>query len=238
MPSSRTRQANWPGCAKPWPGTPTRSGGTSWRVTGSDWTKRCRSWAAPATAATSSGHARSPHDSSTLPPTWASCCPRPWPPYPKWRGTVFGRLPGCAAIATDLVRVLDSRHWHDRQTALSDALTGLANLQREGGLPVPESAVEPFWDRPYIHLSRSLVPGLLETLSRRPSRGDPRLSGRWELESIIRRSQRLGPADHSRRRARWLFAIEAVPAGRALPGHAALRRRILDVIWSFARGLT
>ena len=90
---------------------------------------------------------------------------RTWPPYSKWRGTVFGQLTGCSAIATDLARVLDARHWHDRQAALSDALTGLLCLQAESELPVPRSAVEPFWDRPYIHLSRRLVPALLETLT-------------------------------------------------------------------------
>ena len=90
---------------------------------------------------------------------------RSWPPYSKWRGTAFGQLTGCSAIATDLVRVLDAHHWQDRQTALSDALAGLVRLQEQSGLPVPRSAVEPFYDRPYIHLSRHLLPALLDTLS-------------------------------------------------------------------------
>lgn len=90
---------------------------------------------------------------------------RAWPPYSKWRGSSFGLLPGCTAIAADLGRTLDARHWHDRQTALSDALTGLARLQQNSGLPVPHPAVEPFWDRPYVHLNRDLVPALLETLT-------------------------------------------------------------------------
>lgn len=89
---------------------------------------------------------------------------RAWPPYSKWRGTLFGHLPGCSAISRDLVRTLDARHWQDRQAALSDALAGLVRLQQEAGLPVPSSAVEPFWDRPFVHLNRSLVPALLETL--------------------------------------------------------------------------
>ena len=89
---------------------------------------------------------------------------RAWPPYSKWRGTLFGQLTGCSAISEDLVRVLDARHWKDRQAALSDALRGLVRLQQEAGLPVPSSAVEPFWDRPFVHLNRSLVPALLETL--------------------------------------------------------------------------
>lgn len=90
---------------------------------------------------------------------------RTWPPYSKWRGTVFGQLSGCSAIAADLARVLDARHWHDRQRTLGVALAGLSHLQEEAGLPGPTSAVEPFWDRPYIHLNRSLVPALLDTIS-------------------------------------------------------------------------
>jgi hypothetical protein len=90
---------------------------------------------------------------------------RSWPPYSKWRGTMFGRLPGCSAIAEGLARVLDARHWRDRQTALSEALMGLARLQEDAGLPVPPTVVEPFWDRPYIHLHHSLVPAVLATIS-------------------------------------------------------------------------
>lgn len=91
---------------------------------------------------------------------------RAWPPYSKWRGTMFVRLPGCSAIADGLARVLDARHWQDRQTALGEALTGLARLQGDAGLPVPPTVVEPFWDRPYTHLSRSLVPAVLATIHR------------------------------------------------------------------------
>jgi hypothetical protein len=89
---------------------------------------------------------------------------RVWPPYSKWRGLAFGQLAGCEAIAADLERTLDARHWQDRQAGLSQALTGLARLQLGSGLPVPEQAVVPFWDRPYVHLDPSLVPGLLETV--------------------------------------------------------------------------
>ncbi len=89
---------------------------------------------------------------------------RAWPPYSKWKGTLFGQLPGCTAISRDLLQVLDARHWQDRQAALSDGLTGLLRLQQEAGLPAPSSAVEPFWDRPFVHLNRRLVPALLETL--------------------------------------------------------------------------
>ncbi|HET9499796.1 MAG TPA: DUF4037 domain-containing protein [Marmoricola sp.] len=90
---------------------------------------------------------------------------RAWPPYSKWRGASFRHLTGCAAIAADLERALDARDWRDRQAALGHALTKLARLQRKNNLPVPQSAIEPFWDRPYVHLNRRLVPGLLETLN-------------------------------------------------------------------------
>jgi hypothetical protein len=89
---------------------------------------------------------------------------RSWPPYAKWRGTEFARLAGCADIAADLARALDARDWHDRQVALADALTGLARLQHDSGLPAPQSAVEPFWDRPYLRVHGDLAPRLLATV--------------------------------------------------------------------------
>ena len=89
---------------------------------------------------------------------------RSWPPYSKWRGLAFSQLTGCSAIATDLGRALDAPGWENRQAALRDALTGLADLQRQSGLPAPQPAVEPFWDRPHLHLSPNLVPALLETI--------------------------------------------------------------------------
>lgn len=89
---------------------------------------------------------------------------RSWPPYPKWRGSAFGDLPGCSSIAPDLDRALDARRWEDRQAALRDALTGLADLQRRTGQPAPQEVVVPFWDRPYVHLSGSLLPALAETV--------------------------------------------------------------------------
>jgi hypothetical protein len=108
---------------------------------------------------------------------------RAWPPYPKWRGTVFGRLTGCTAIAAHLVRALDARRWQDRQAALAEALSCLAYLQQEQGLPVSRSAVEPFWDRPYIQLERSLVPTLLESISSSDVRALPRGIGSVEQHS-------------------------------------------------------
>lgn len=87
---------------------------------------------------------------------------RTWPPYAKWRGTMFARLPGCAPIAAALARVLDARHWRPRQDALSDALVGLAALQARVGLPVPAPVVVPFWDRPYLQIAPGLEALLLD----------------------------------------------------------------------------
>lgn len=91
---------------------------------------------------------------------------RSWSPYPKWRGAAFDDLAGCSSIARTLDRALDARRWEDRQAALRDALTDLADLQRRNGLPAPQEVVVPFWDRPYVHLSGSLLPALVETVQR------------------------------------------------------------------------
>jgi hypothetical protein len=89
---------------------------------------------------------------------------RSWPPYQKWRGTAFSRLPRAAAVGADLRQALEARHWQDRQQAIGAALDRLAGLQREIGLPAPPSPVAPFHDRPYLHLDRGLVPALLDTI--------------------------------------------------------------------------
>jgi hypothetical protein len=137
---------------------------------------------------------------------------REWPPYSKWRGTLFGRLTGCSTISEDLVRALDVRRWHERQAALGDALTGLVRLQQEAGLPGPSSAVEPFWDRPFVHLNRGLVPALLENLG-----PDVRALpvGVGSVEQLTDNVDVLLNASHRR------SLVESVTPGPASPGHAS-----------------
>ena len=83
---------------------------------------------------------------------------RAWPPYSKWKGTLFGQLPGCAPPSHETCWAPRRPPWQDRQAALSDGLTAPAP-PAGGWVPRrPSSAVEPFWDRPFVHLNHRLVP--------------------------------------------------------------------------------
>lgn len=89
---------------------------------------------------------------------------RAWPPYSKWRGSAFDELAECSTISPALDRALEAPCWQERQAALRDALTALAEIQRRKGLPAPREVLVPFWDRPYVHLESSLVPALTATI--------------------------------------------------------------------------
>jgi hypothetical protein len=85
---------------------------------------------------------------------------RRWAPYAKWRGTVFRSLP----VAVRLGPLLDAAgapEWRARENALATACEVLLSIQRERGLPAPESAVGPFFDRPYRTIERAVPQGLL-----------------------------------------------------------------------------
>jgi hypothetical protein len=86
---------------------------------------------------------------------------RQWPPYPKWRGTVFRTLP----VAADLVGLLNAAttalDWREREDALAAAIEVLVDRQRAVGLPAPESGVKGFWDRPFRKVAGEVQRGLL-----------------------------------------------------------------------------
>ena len=89
---------------------------------------------------------------------------RRWAPYAKWRGTVFRSLP----VATRLGPLLDATavpEWRERENALAAACEVLLSIQRERGLPAPESAVIPFFDRPYRTVDRAVPQGLLSGIT-------------------------------------------------------------------------
>jgi hypothetical protein len=88
-----------------------------------------------------------------------------WPPYPKWRGTVFQTLPVAAALADPLTVAAAASDWRDREGALADACEILLGAQRMRGLPSPASAVIRFWDRPYRTVDDAVCQSLLSAIS-------------------------------------------------------------------------
>ncbi|WP_433157063.1 DUF4037 domain-containing protein [Kribbella sp. CA-247076] len=86
---------------------------------------------------------------------------RRWPPYSKWRGTMFARLPCAREVGDALRKTLKADHWRYRQQQLGRALDHLLNRQRAVGLPAPGPATVDFWDRPYLHPNEAIIDELL-----------------------------------------------------------------------------
>jgi hypothetical protein len=85
---------------------------------------------------------------------------RRWAPYAKWRGTVFRSLPVAAGLGP-LLEAASAPQWRERESALAAACEVLLDIQRERGLPAPETAVVPFFDRPYRTVDQAVPQGLL-----------------------------------------------------------------------------
>lgn len=86
---------------------------------------------------------------------------RRWAPYAKWRGTVFRSLPAAARLGPLLDAAAAAPGWRERENALAAACEVLLSIQREQGQPAPESAVIPFFDRPYRTVDQAVPQGLL-----------------------------------------------------------------------------
>jgi hypothetical protein len=84
-----------------------------------------------------------------------------WAPYDKWRGTVFRSLPVAAELSPLLDAATCAPGWREREDALAAGCELLLGVQRERGLPAPESAVIPFFDRPYRTVDQAVPQRLL-----------------------------------------------------------------------------
>lgn len=96
---------------------------------------------------------------------------RRWQPYSKWRGSMFANLPVADQVAVPLRAVLSATDWQERDRALCRALDTLVSFQAEIGLPAPEKATVPFWDRPYSQVTPTVAPALIGLI------GDPEVRG-------------------------------------------------------------
>jgi len=90
---------------------------------------------------------------------------RRWAPYAKWRGTVFRSLPVAVRLGPLLDAAVAAAGWREREDALAAACEVLLDLQREHGLPAPEPAVIPFFDRPYRTVDRAVPRELLADIT-------------------------------------------------------------------------
>jgi hypothetical protein len=112
---------------------------------------------------------------------------RRWPPYEKWRGTVFGNLPVATSLSVLLLVSVTAQKWRERGAALCAAIEVLTSLQRSAGLPAPSSGVVPFHDRPYHGLNDDLAAKLLAEVT---DSGRGRVAGRGRLRGTLGRQRR------------------------------------------------
>ncbi|MCU1536436.1 MAG: hypothetical protein JWP82_787 [Humibacillus sp.] len=105
---------------------------------------------------------------------------RRWPPYAKWLGTSFARLPRAGAAGAALMSAVTARGWREREAGLVEALRLLARVQADAGLPARADPVEPFWDRPYRGVSEAAVTVLTDSIGDAEVRALPRGVGSVE----------------------------------------------------------
>jgi Domain of unknown function (DUF4037) len=90
---------------------------------------------------------------------------RRWAPYGKWRGTAFQALPAAGLLSGDLAAAITGQGWRERESALAAVAETLLDMQRDRGLPAPERAVVPFWDRPYRGINPEVAGGLMASIA-------------------------------------------------------------------------
>ncbi|MEV6931724.1 DUF4037 domain-containing protein [Dactylosporangium sp. NPDC051485] len=82
---------------------------------------------------------------------------RTYPPYSKWLGTAFARLPVAAQLTPALTAALTADNWHDREAALVIAYEAVAALHNNLGLTAPvDPRVRSYHNRPFrvLHAER------------------------------------------------------------------------------------
>ena len=73
-----------------------------------------------------------------------------YPPYSKWLGTAFSRVPGTAPLAASLAAALAATDCRHRERQLSRAYVTIAKSHNQLGLTDPlDTSTRGFYDRPY-----------------------------------------------------------------------------------------
>jgi hypothetical protein len=99
---------------------------------------------------------------------------RCYPPYSKWLGTAFARLPEAAALAPSLTAAVAATRWPDRQRHLARAYETAAAWHNELGLTPPlDTRTRGFFDRPYQVIDAERFAGALRQAIAGPVRDLP-----------------------------------------------------------------
>ena len=75
---------------------------------------------------------------------------RRYPPYSKWLGSAFARIPGTAGVGASLAAAVSATDWAGREQHLCRAYEAVAAWHNELGLTPPlDTRVRGFYERPY-----------------------------------------------------------------------------------------
>ncbi|MEU5942854.1 DUF4037 domain-containing protein [Micromonospora sp. NPDC047548] len=130
---------------------------------------------------------------------------RRWPPYDKWLGTVFARLPGASPVVAALTDALGPGGWTERQVGLGRALETLAGWTNGTGLAAPlDPRVRPFHDRPFLVLDAGRFAAVL-----RAATGEPALRGRPPVGAVDQYVDNVDLLTHPERARRLSAAVPA-----------------------------
>jgi hypothetical protein len=75
---------------------------------------------------------------------------RRYPPYSKWLGSAFARLPAIDALRADLITTLAASDWPTRERHLAAAYRAVADRHNQLGVTAPlDTSTRLYYDRPY-----------------------------------------------------------------------------------------
>jgi uncharacterized protein DUF4037 len=130
---------------------------------------------------------------------------RRYPPYSKWLGTAFARLPEAAALVPLLTGAVTAAGWDARERQLSQAYEAVAALHNALRLTEPiDPGTRPYFDRPFQVIDAGRFAGAL-----RQAIGDPlvrRLPAAGAVDQFIDSTDALGDTRLLR------AAVTALPA--------------------------
>ncbi|WP_319459628.1 DUF4037 domain-containing protein [Micromonospora sp. RTP1Z1] len=128
---------------------------------------------------------------------------RRWPPYAKWLGTLFARLPGAAPVVGALSAALGPGGWADRQAGLVRALAAVAGWTNDTGLAAPvDPTVRQFHGRPFLVLDAGRFAAAL-----RAAIGDPALRARPLVGAVDQYLDNVDVLTHPQRVRRVAAAV-------------------------------
>ncbi|WP_200213260.1 DUF4037 domain-containing protein [Micromonospora coerulea] len=128
---------------------------------------------------------------------------RRWPPYAKWLGTVFARLPVATPVVDRLTSALGPGGWSDRQAGLVGALETVAGWTNDLGLAAPvDPTARQFHERPFLVLDAGRFAAAL-----RAAIGDPALRARPSVGAVDQYLDNVDVLGHAQRARRVAAAL-------------------------------